>query len=103
TCAQRTARSSISGRTSRRSSPCRRADRTGVWWAQPGVWMTSEGSNRPQSMKRTGWVVAAVGVWLLAAGAIAKVVTARRTTQAGAAYRFAVELPDSVVVANNVG
>jgi Tol biopolymer transport system component len=54
-------------------------------------------------MKRTGWVVAAVGGWLLAAGAIAKVVTARRTTQAGAAYRFAVELPDSVVVANNVG
>jgi len=47
--------------------------------------------------------VAAVGGWLLAAGAIAKVVTARRTTQAGAAYRFAVELPDSVVVANNVG
>ena len=47
--------------------------------------------------------MAAVGGWLLAAGAIAKVVTARRTTQAGAAYRFAVELPDSVVVANNVG
>jgi Tol biopolymer transport system component len=54
-------------------------------------------------MRKAGWAVVAVAGWVLAAGAIAKVVTERHAAPAGAAYRFAVELPDSVVVANNVG
>jgi Tol biopolymer transport system component len=54
-------------------------------------------------MRKAGWLMATVAGWSIAAIAIAKVVAAKRATPVGAAYRFAIELPDSVVVANNVG
>jgi Tol biopolymer transport system component len=50
-----------------------------------------------------GWAAAAVAGWLVAAGAVAVTWRSGHEARSAAAYRFAIELPDSVVVANNVG
>jgi Tol biopolymer transport system component len=53
--------------------------------------------------RRPVWRAAAIAGWLIALGAVAAMLASRRPAPDGASYRFAVELPDSVVVANNVG
>jgi Tol biopolymer transport system component len=54
---------------------------------------------------RRTWRAAAIAGWLLAAGATAAALAPRYAKHRApeTAYRFAIDLPDSVVVANNVG
>lgn len=55
-----------------------------------------------QNIKSAGWPVLAIAGWLLAAGTVAKL-TATRGALAPVPYRFAIDFPDSVQVANGVG
>ncbi len=53
--------------------------------------------------KSFGWPLLALAGWLLAISAAAKVVTSSRTAPGAVPYRFPIDLPDSVGVANGVG
>ncbi len=54
-------------------------------------------------MKSAGWPALAIAGWLLAAGIVAKLMVSPRGTPPPVAFRFPIELPDSVGVANGVG
>ena len=54
-------------------------------------------------MKSAGWPALAIAGWLVAGGVVAKVLVSARGTRTPVAYRFPIDLPDSVEVANNVG
>jgi len=54
-------------------------------------------------MKSPGWRTLAIVGWLLAIGAVVKVVQSTRGTPTPVPFRFPIELPDSVGVANGVG
>jgi len=58
----------------------------------------------PGMMKSVGWPALALVGWLFAIAVVAKRVDSRSSAAtATAAYRFPIDLPDSVEVANNVG
>jgi Tol biopolymer transport system component len=54
-------------------------------------------------MKSVGWPALAIAGGLLAIGVVAKVMVSRRPTPTPVPFRFPIDLPDSVEVANGVG
>ncbi|MEO5814756.1 MAG: hypothetical protein ABIT20_05705 [Gemmatimonadaceae bacterium] len=54
-------------------------------------------------MNSFGWPALALIGWLVAVGAVASVMSNRRDATTPVAFRFPIEFPDSVVVANGVG